>query len=135
MRRQLVALSTSVLVTITCFVLYFCLMLASSFDYDQCVLWAQDVAQSVLVQSLLSGPVIGLSVVLGKLFVSWLLLRAGVRRRLREQQRQLQSRTLQLDKQRQVAEEAAKAAEEQQRVVEVGCLFVSLFVWLSLIHI
>lgn len=93
-RGRLTVINASFLVILAAFTMMICLLLSAAFDDDQCVLWVQKVMQSIAMQVLVTGPLIGLVVLCVKIFVSWLLLRSNAHtrsaRRLAELEEQVQ---------------------------------------------
>jgi hypothetical protein len=63
------------------FTLGICLLLSAFFSLEQCVQWVQAVAQSLLMQVLVTDPLITSAVLAFKLLASWALLRCDRRNR------------------------------------------------------
>ena len=80
-RGRLTVINAAFLVVLAAFTMMICLLLSAAFDDDQCLLWVQKVMQSIAMQVLVTGPLIGLVVLCVKIFVSWLLLRCNARAR------------------------------------------------------
>ena len=97
-RDRLSVINAVFLIVLASFTMMICLLLSAAFDDTQCIIWVEKALQSIAMQVLVTGPLIGLLVLCVKVFVSWLLLRANARtrgaRRLAELDDQLQSAKL-----------------------------------------
>eukprot|EP00750_Incisomonas_marina_P030150 INCI731.7.p1 GENE.INCI731.7~~INCI731.7.p1 ORF type:complete len:2186 (-),score=390.77 INCI731.7:636-7193(-) len=112
-RRILAGLSSGVLVTLALFTVLICLLLSGAFTEEETSLWAADVGQSLLMQLFVTTPVVGLLVVVVKLLISWLLLRTGRQRALKN----LRCREVSLDVQRVNASAALSDMITQSRAL------------------
>ena len=123
-RRQVLAsISTAVLCIIAASVLGVCLSFASVFDEETCVLWMIDVLQTVALQILVTAPLIGLGLIMLKLFISWLLLVASRHQRFLAEKRKLRRREaelLRLESAAATAVSVANATSEALALVATG---------------
>ena len=118
-RHVLAMLSAAVLVVLAAFTLAICLLLSCAFSEEESLMWAGDVAQSLVMQVFVTDPAITLLLMFAKLFVSFLLLRVGKKRlkkQLKEKAAAVNSEILTITTQVEAA--AAKATALQ--VVSAG---------------
>ena len=114
-RHTLAILSAAVLLTLAAFTLSICLLLSGTFNDDESLMWAGDVAQSLVVQIFVTDPTITLLVIFGKLFVSWALLRRG-KQRLK---RHLQGKEEAVEQQLATVSASVQVEQEKARALHV----------------
>ena len=100
-RSRLMVINSSFLTVLAAFTMMICLLLSAAFDDSECVLWVEKVMQSIAMQILVTGPLLGLAVLCVKLFVSWLFLTASARARSVARLRHLDHQARDLMKQQQ----------------------------------
>jgi membrane protein implicated in regulation of membrane protease activity len=108
-----------VLAVIAAFTLQVCLMAAAAFTLEQSVEWVVEVAQSVAMQLLVTGPAVDLVLFLLKLFISLLLLRVGRRRQFVQQRKALNVQAARLAKRESSVAGAASAASARVEALKV----------------
>ena len=79
-RRVLAGLSAGVLIVLSVFTLIICLLLSGAFAQQETLMLVEDVGKSIVMQTLVTDPGVGLFLVLLKLLFSWMLLNVGRRR-------------------------------------------------------
>jgi len=75
-RWILTAINAAFLGVLASFTMVICVLLSAAFTDDLCMAWGKAVGQSILMQTLVTGPLLGSTVLGFKLLASWILLRS-----------------------------------------------------------